>query len=419
MPRVLAFLLTILVLARTAPAQTTVPAEAPVQVSVLIYGPGAQVYERFGHCGLRVRQEGRFDIACDWGVFEFTDDFILKFAKKDLRYWMEIYSSTPAVIDAYRKLGRSVTEYELDLSPEQARDVLRRVVEMNRPENKYYNYDYYSNNCATLLRDVVDASTDGQIRSQTQNQVTDKSYRWHTRRHLPVGTVNAITTALADVSMGPRVDRPISVWETMFLPVEMGQAMQRVALRNPDGSLRPLVKHSAVLFGASNPDYTMRDAPAVAWPGALLLGAIGATVVIGARRRRWLLIMIVFAWCSVGVLWSTFMLATWFFSHHVVAAWNQNLLLLSPLATVVLAGVLVRRWHRTATTAAIIIAGTSLLAVLLHLLPFVPRQANLEAILVALPINLAIAQALRLGLKGNTACGTDVAEKSSSVASHS
>lgn len=410
-------LIAIFCLAGSALAQATRPvapatqSAGELQVSVLIYGPGGDIYERFGHCGLRIRQPGRFDIACDWGVFEFDSDFVLKFAKKDLRYWMEVYESAPAVIESYRRLGRSVTEYEIDLSPAQARELLRRIVEMNRPENKYYNYDYYTNNCATLLRDVLDASVDGQIKSQTTGTTTDRTYRWHTRRHLPVGALNAFATALADVSMGPRIDRPLSGWETMFLPVEMGPVLESVQLKNDDGTTRPLVKRREQLFAASNPSFATPDSPATVWPFALIAGAIGAAVVVVSRRRRWGTIVVVMAWALLGTLWSAFMLATWLFSQHVVPAWNQNLLILSPLAIVLLVATPWKRWRSAASVAAIAIAITSCTAVLLHLLPFVPRQGNVEALLVAVPINVAVAWLLYVrNSKGSEACEREVAE---------
>jgi hypothetical protein len=417
MPRVLYCLLAILCLAGNALAQSTRPVEpatqpaGELQVSVLIYGPGGDIYERFGHCGLRIRLPGRFDIACDWGVFEFDSLFVLKFAKKDLRYWMEVYESAPAVIETYRRLGRSVTEYELDLSPEQARSALQRIVTMNRPENRYYNYDYYTNNCATLLRDVIDASVDGQIKAQTAGTLTEHTYRWHTRRHLPVGALNAFATALADVSMGPRIDLPLSAWETMFLPVEMGPVLQSVRLKNDDGTTRPLVKRREQVFAATNPSFATPDAPATVWPYALIAGAIGAAVVVVARRRRWATILLVIAWAMLGTLWAAFMLATWAFSQHVVPAWNQNLLVLSPLAIVLLVAVPWKRWQRAASLAAIAIAVTSGVAVLLHLLPFVPRQGNVEALLVAVPINVAVAWALlERKSKGSESCEREVAE---------
>lgn len=414
MPRVLSCLLVIFLLARSSPAQ---PASQPaaVDVSVMVYGPGADIYERFGHCGLRIRQAGRFDIACDWGVFDFTPDFVLKFARKDLRYRMEVYDDASAVIEVYRKLGRSVTEYSLDLSPDQSRELLRRVVEMNQPANKFYNYDYYTNNCATLLRDVLDASVDGQIKSQTATVLTDRTYRWHTRRHLPVGALNAFATGLADVSMGPTIDRPVSRWETMFLPVELGAMLEPIRLRNDDGTTRPLVRRSQVLFNSIKPSLAIPERPATVWPAFAVVGAVGAALVVVASRRRWAHVSVVVLWALLGTLWSAFMLFTWFFTQHVVPAWNQNLLLLSPLAIVLLATTARARWRGVAMKTAMLIACTSVLAVLLHLLPFVPRQGNLEALLVAVPINVAVAWSLwKLNSKGNEACEREVAPSVSS-----
>ena len=79
-------------------------------------------------------------------------------------------------------------------------------------------------------------------------------------------------------------------------------------------------------------------------------------------------------------------------------AWNENLLLLTPLSLVLVllipAALLSRRRERAARMTAAVIAGLSLVALLLALLP--GGQENLAIVAMLLPVHLAIAWALAL-----------------------
>ncbi|MFM2376691.1 MAG: hypothetical protein RLZZ165_1788, partial [Bacteroidota bacterium] len=62
--------------------------------SVLTCSPGTELYSVFGHTALRIRDpRAQLDWVWNYGVFEFdTPNFILKFARGRLRYYVLSYS---------------------------------------------------------------------------------------------------------------------------------------------------------------------------------------------------------------------------------------------------------------------------------------------------------------------------------------
>jgi len=100
------------------------------------------------------------------------------------------------------------------------------------------------------------------------------------------------------------------------------------------------------------------------------------------------------------------MILAWF-TEHEFAHWNINILLTNPLtlplALIVIVASIRERWWlggigQLAEKGALFIAGLSLLAGLLELLTIVSQQ-NFEALSLAIPMNLAVAAALRSAMR--------------------
>jgi len=57
---------------------------------------------------------------------------------------------------SYEREGRSVISNKLLLTPEQEVTLIRALEENYKPENRYYKYDFYYDNCATRIRDIIE-----------------------------------------------------------------------------------------------------------------------------------------------------------------------------------------------------------------------------------------------------------------------
>lgn len=374
------------------------PAGAEITVYLMTMGPGEAVWEKFGHNALWIRNSATGeDVAYNWGLFDFgEDDFIPRFLQGSMRYWMA-GAPAQATVDGYAFMDRSVWVQELDLRPAERRELYDFVKWNERPENRFYFYDYYLDNCSTRVRDALDRVLGGQIEEATAGVPTPTTFRWHTRRLTE--EVLPIYTGI-DFMLGPAVDRPISVWEEMFLPMRLRDHVRGLSVRSADGTVRPLVKSELQLYAASRdlePAAPADFLPAFAALGAALAALVSALAwraAQGSRAART-------GFAVVGTLWSLFagiagtlMLLTWLFTDHTDAYRNENLLQYAPLSLllVVLLPRFLRRgrapeltWHVAA-----FVASLSVLGLVLQLVPGLD-QVNGLAIALALPVHAAVA----------------------------
>jgi hypothetical protein len=286
---------------------------------------------------------------------------------------------------------------ELNLTPAE-RAALRDFLEWNeRPENRFYRYDYYRDNCSTRVRDALDRVLAGRIRAATDTIETGHTYRFHTSR-LIASDVPLYTGLLA--ALGQPADHPLTAWEEMFLPLELRQWMRHVTVVDDSGRVVPLVKSERTLFASTLP--APPAAPPARVPGYLAAGLalglglwwLGRRAPASPRARRgfvWLAggwaLVVGFAGGLLGCLWA--------FTDHTVAYRNENLfqanLLLLPLVVLVPAAARGAGWaRRPAVALAVLVAAGSLAGLALKVLPAF-YQHNAEILALAVPANLGLA----------------------------
>ena len=387
---------------RTAAVDTaTVPfasgGDDEIQVLLMTMGPGDAIWEKFGHNAIWIRDPRTgMDVAYNWGVFDFAAaDFLPRFLRGDMRYWMEAYPAGP-MADHYAASNRSVWVQELALTPAQKRELVTFLEWNARPENRFYRYDYFLDNCSTRVRDALDRVLGGRIRAATDTVPTGTSYRSHTRRlseeELPMRVG-------MDVVLGGRGDRPISAWEESFLPMQLREHLRLVQVEAPDGTMRPLVAAERQLFAATRPPEAERPADltipflVAGIVGALMLAALATAGSTRAGARTGFVVTAI-VWSVAAGMVGLIMVLTWTATDHVFMYRNENLLQLSPLSLALVpflpalrvrgprAG---RAWKLAAT-----VAGLSLLGFALQLLPGLD-QVNGETIALVLPVHLAVA----------------------------
>ena len=374
-------------------------------VTVITFGPGEEVWERFGHNALWIHDaRAGTDVAYNWGLFDFAQpDFLQRFLSGDTKYWMA-GEDAYRMIAAYHEMGRNITLQRLDLTPAQAA-ALRDFVQWNAlDENKYYRYDYFRDNCSTRLRDAIDRVLGGALRRATDTVTTDLSYRGESVR-LTSGD-RPIQLGI-DVALGRPADRPLTEWESFFIPMRLRDALRTVTVTSADGREVALVSDQRVIPPTSGPGVVVPAEP----PSlvlrylvlGLLLGALAVVLRVLGRSNRSAL----WGVTLVGMLWSLLcgvigllLIYMWAFTRHVFWGWNENLLLLSPLslALVILlpAALLRSRAVRPARAVSRIIAMLGVLALFMSLFP--GGQANLAIVALALPLHLALAWSLSLPL---------------------
>jgi Domain of unknown function (DUF4105) len=375
---------------------------AALTVSVMTMGPGAMVWERFGHNAIWIHDPVQgTDLTYNYGLFDFRQqNFILRFVRGQMWYWMAGFPAE-RYLEEYKRNNRSVWVQELDLPP-RARLRLQQFLAWNAlPENRFYHYDYYRDNCSTRVRDAIDRVVNGALRRATAPVPVAASYRFHTQRL----TANdpLIYTGLL-LAGGEGVDRPLTAWEEMFLPLKLREHLRRVTIPGPDGRPVPLVKSERTIFLSTAP--SPPDSPPNWLPAYLLVGStIGALAWLlsrGARRNavaRAGFLLVVAGWALLAGLAGTVLAGLWGLTDHVMAYRNENLLQMLPLALFILPFLFgaVRgspARGRAAFAVAATVAALSALGLTAKLLPWFD-QLNGSVIALALPAHIGVALGLR------------------------
>lgn len=370
-------------------------------VYLMTFGPGREVWERFGHNAIWIHDSlNGSDQAYNYGLFDFhQENFVVRFVRGQMWYWMAGFPAE-SYVRQYEQDNRSVWVQELDIRPG-ARLELQRFLQWNeRAENKFYHYDYYRDNCSTRVRDALDRVLGGAIKRQMEGVPAGTTYRFHTQRL----TANdpLIFTGLL-LALGERVDRPITAWEEMFLPVAMREHLRRVRVAAPGGAAVPLVRSERTIFESTAP------APPSAppdWIAAYLAigGLIGAAAYTLASRARdsgaarMGFLAVAGGWTVVAGLAGIVLAGLWWFTDHTMSAWNENLLQMNPISLALLPllpGAVRRRGSPHSSTRLawwiLALAGAGLV---IQVLPWF-QQVNGPVIALALPAHLGIAAGLR------------------------
>jgi hypothetical protein len=378
----------------------TAPSNEPganLTVYLLTFGWGDEVWERFGHNAIWIKDRTRgTDTTYNWGMFSFDEPhFLRRFLVGDTRYWMAAFD-LDTMLAEYKRLNRSVLAQELNLTPAQRLKLLQFVQWNEQPQNKFYRYDYYRDNCSTRVRDALDHAVGGQLQTSTVTRVTSGTYRFHTLRLL--GDNLPLYTG-ASLALGHPADKPLSDWQEMFLPVRMANDLRTVRLTDSTGTQIPFVRSEMVLFTAGRPPEPSAPPNYLPWfvaAGILVAAAMIALVRSAEGGNR----LTLFVATAVATIWSlvagaagTALVFAWLFTKHYFMSRNENLLHFDPLslALVVLVPLSIYRLRGVskALKLAGIVASLSLLGFVLQGIPLF-SQKNGEVIALALPINLAV-----------------------------
>lgn len=370
-----------------APAQATVTPLAP-RIGVITMEPGEEFWERFGHDAIVVVDSATGEsVSYNFGFFDMSEPgFVGNFIRGYMQYYL-VALPTDADLSSYRDEGRGVSVQWLDLDQDQARGLASALAINARPEHARYRYEYYTDNCATRVRDALDRALAGRLKQQLTGRSQGNTYRSESVRLAWPAKWMAFGFHLGMSGYG---DRPLSRWEEAFIPMRLRDSLREA--RRADGT--PLVASEQVLLAGRLPA-PPNEMPTWRVP-ALFAGlfAFVAAQWIGARRPRLLAALALPFWAVAGLLGSV-MLFLWLGTEHMAAWGNENVLLLSPLCLLALPGgwqaargrAPSRYWGTLLWT----LAGSAAIAGFLKFLPFLPQQ-NLEWVLLLLPLHLALAR---------------------------
>jgi hypothetical protein len=362
-------------------------AAAAPRVGVMTMQPGEVFFERFGHDALVVADADTGQATSyNFGFFDPDEPgFLGRFIDGKMMYYL-VALPLQQDLESYRDEGRGVSIQWLDLTAQQAQALADSLAWRARPENARYPYDYFNSNCATQVRDAVNAALGGTLKQQLAGRSRGNTYRSESVRLASPAWWMWIGF---DLGFGPYADQQLSRWDESFVPMRLADALTQV--KNTQG--RPLVQQTQQLLPhriAPEPAETARPW----WPWLLAGVALAfALVALGKRHPRGVAAFALPFWllCTLA---GGLMLFIWFGSGHIAGWANRNLLLLNPLCVLLLPaaaqalrGKAISRWAGWLLRAVAVIAA---LGWMLHWFPF-NVQANVAWVALLLPIHVAIA----------------------------
>lgn len=138
-------------------AQGTLVLSDSARISLMTVAPGDFVYSTFGHSAIRIYDPiQRFDRCYNYGTFDFEQpNFILKFCRGKLLYMLDM---EPYRSFEYGNLQdyRQMEEQTLNMNQEEKQRLFNLLQENFKPENRFYKYDFFYDNCATRIRDIFE-----------------------------------------------------------------------------------------------------------------------------------------------------------------------------------------------------------------------------------------------------------------------
>lgn len=208
------------------------------RVSVLTSDPGVEYYTIFGHIAIRIVDDSTgTDRIYNFGTFDFREpNFYLKFIKGNLKYFLSIEDYRTFIY--YSNIeNRRIHEQVLDLNLSERTAIFNNLENCYNSSERYYRYDFYYNNCATKVRDIIFSSTDVPI-EYDKGKYGNKTFRQLLK---PLISENYWIDFGINLVLGLESDKIATSEDYMFLPYYIMNILQ--------GST--IVKEQSIILDAS------------------------------------------------------------------------------------------------------------------------------------------------------------------------
>ncbi len=290
-------------------------------ISVLTCSPGEELYSIYGHNALRVVDyESGTDLVYNYGTFDFnTPGFALKFMRGQLPYLLSVARYDDFMYE-YEYFNRSVIEQILNIDSI-ATEKIATFLQMNMlPENRAYKYDFFKDNCATRIRDVLDKNIAGlqwdesQSSNKTFRQII-KEYQWH----------SAWTDFGIDLIIGAPADTKTTLAEEVFIPDYLAKAMSSAKIKGSSANNLELNQRVLLEFDDNKKPTIFLFSPISLFVVLMFLELLFIAYSHKGKRLKFLDLYDKI-WAIILTLISLLMLFMWFGTDHIPTKYNWNIL---------------------------------------------------------------------------------------------
>lgn len=341
-----------------------------IRISLLTAAPGDELYLRFGHSAIRVRIDTLgYDAVYNYGTFDFNQpNFYGNFARGRMLYYLT-RKSFDGFIAEYMYENRAMREQVFDLDSIQTMFVFQFLENNHLPENRYYRYHFFLDNCATRIRDLMLQTFEGITLPDPLETPTYRDLLHFYLKEHPWGKF------WIDIALGLPTDQKTDMYAQMFLPDYVFDASAKI-LHNG----RPIVKQTTNIF---IPDRSAFQPNSPVTPTLVCCFILALTVLFlyvqkGSKVFDFILFL------TVGIV-GLLVIFLWFFTDHTNTVNNLNIIWALPTHIVMTFFLLSKRRSNFTRKYFLATAIISLLLVVTWV--FLPQRLNLSLI----PLVLAIA----------------------------
>jgi hypothetical protein len=320
-------------------------------VSLLTVESGDEVYSVFGHTGIRFKDDfSNTDLVFNYGTFDFNQPyFILNFMRGRMNYQLAV-EPFDSFLMQYRDIEkRGVIEQKLNLTIPQKRRMFAYILDNYKPENRFYRYDFFYDNCATRPRDLFEKVLGDSLHWRAiENPSTNNENTFRDMLHQKLWTSPYLREGI-DIVLGSPIDRKPDKRQKMFLPESLSNSVGQAY----NASIEDTLAASSMQNGQKWAKFVQTPDTLVAYKKSSIADFIPFTSTLLFIVP--ILLFLIFVGFKIKNGWSNttplgrwdgaiflllglvglLMCALWFGTDHKQTAWNYNLLFCWPSHLVV------------------------------------------------------------------------------------
>jgi hypothetical protein len=291
------------------------------EVSLITAGPGAELFEAFGHSAIRIKDPVlQIDLIYNYGMFDFkAPNFYSNFTKGKLLYSLGRYNFE-YFLESYKKDKRWVKQQVLNLTQQEKQTFFLYLENNALPENATYSYDPYFNNCATKLRDITISILGDKVvfidenikKNQSFRQLMNKEIHWNTWGNFGI-----------NLALGSKLDQKATSEQYMYLPKYVYAIFKDSQLFIKNQPENIILREDVLLDFEEQKQEIAIFNPFLIFS---ILSLIGIFITFSdykkEKRSKWLDFILLFTTGIAGIL----IVFLWFFTDHSTAPNNFNFL---------------------------------------------------------------------------------------------
>jgi hypothetical protein len=340
-------------------------------LSLLTAAPGNDLYAAFGHSAIRMRDTvSGYDAVFNYGLFDFNaPGFYTNFARGRMNYCLGI-QSYERFVAVYAYENRAVWEQVLALDATQKDFIIRFLYNNALPENRFYLYHFFLDNCATRIRDLAALTYEGLEFPATTENPTYRELIYRYLQDHPWGRFGI------DIALGLPTDRKTDLFAQMFLPDYLSHAFAHATCNG-----QPIVKETRDIV---IPDGTAISPPS--WFSPMVLNCmLLALALLCCFVRKAAKVFDFILFLTVGFV-GLLVASLWFLTDHTNTLHNLNIIWALPTHAVMAFFLIPQK--RTRFVRQYFLATAAIAALLLIVWAFLPQHLNPALIPLTIAIGL-------------------------------